>query len=128
MGITLFSDISDERFHELVGLAFERLPKTHREAVKNVAIVVEDEPSEEQRAELKLHCNQTLLGLYQGVPLAKRQGRLDLQPDVITLFKKPLLASVNDERELAQEVYHTLWHEVAHYFGLNHDDIHRREV
>ena len=124
----MISDISDDRFHELVGQAFERLPEVRREAVKNVAIVVEDEPSPEQREELKLHCNQTLLGLYQGVPLAKRQGRTDfLPPDVITLFKSPILASVSSEAELAQEIYHTLWHEVAHYFGLNHDDIHRRE-
>ena len=120
--------ISDERFHELVGKAFERLPEVHREAVKNVAIVLEDEPTPEQREELKLHCNQTLLGLYQGVPLAQRQGRVDMfPPDLITLFKNPILASVNDENQLAEEIYHTLWHEVAHYFGLNHDDIHRLE-
>ena len=111
-----------------MGKAFERLPEVHREAVKNVAIVVEDEPTPEQREELKLHCNQTLLGLYHGVPLAQRQGRTDVfPPDVITLFKDPILASVDDESELAEQIYHTLWHEVAHYFGLNHDDIHRLE-
>jgi len=121
--------VSDERFHELVGQAFDRLPETHREAIKNVAILVEDDPSEEQRVELKLHCNQTLFGLYQGVPLAKRQGRTEMfPPDVITLFKNPILSAASDERELAEQIYHTLWHEVAHYFGLDHDDIHRLEA
>lgn len=120
--------ISDEKFHEMIDRAFERLPQMHRDAVKNVAIVVEDWPSEVQREELQLHCNQTLLGLYTGVPLPKRQGRVnDLPPDVITLFKEPLLAESHDEESLYANIHHTLWHEVAHYFGLDHDQIHKLE-
>lgn len=120
-------DISDEAFHELIDKAFESLPPTHRDAVKNVAIIVEDFPSEEQREQLKLHCDQTLLGLYTGVPLSQRQGRTDLPPDVITLFKQPLLADSTDEKTLYANIHHTLWHEVAHYFGLNHAQIHALE-
>jgi predicted Zn-dependent protease with MMP-like domain len=121
-------DISDKKFQDLIDQAFDRLPKRHREMIKNIAIVTANDPSDDQRAELKLHCNQTLLGLYQGVPLTERQGRTNLYPpDIITLFKNPLLAQSTSERELAEEIYHTLWHEVAHYFGLNHEDIHSRE-
>ena len=120
--------VSDERFHELIDRAFDSLPVRHRDQVKNVAIVTADEPTAEQRRELRLHCNETLLGLYSGVPLTQRQGREPLMPDVITLFKLPLLAQSDDEPELYENIRHTLWHEVAHYFGLNHEDIHHRDV
>lgn len=120
-------DISDEKFHELIDRAFDSLPKVHRDRVKNVAIVTADEPREKQRVDLKLHCNQTLLGLYSGVPLPQRQGREPMVPDVITLFKLPLLAESTSEASLYENIRHTLWHEVAHYYGLDHAKIHELE-
>jgi predicted Zn-dependent protease with MMP-like domain len=120
-------EITDEEFSALIADSLERLPRTHRTAIKNVAIVYEDHPSEEQRVRLKLACNQTLFGLYEGVPLPKRMGTTGYGPDKITIFKGPITASVNSMQELRKEVYHTLWHEVAHYFGLNHDRIHELE-
>lgn len=117
------AEISDTRWHELVDRAFDSLPMAHRDAVKNVAIVLEDDPSETQREELKLRGDQTLLGLYSGVPLPQRHGRTDLPPDVIRLFKNPLLAESWSEAQLYENVRHTLWHEVAHYFGLDHEGI-----
>jgi predicted Zn-dependent protease with MMP-like domain len=119
--------ITDERFQELIDQAFDTLPKTHRDNVKNVAILFADEPTPEQRYELQLRHDQTLLGLYQGVPLAQRQGRQSLLPDRITLFKLPLFARAHNERELQEDIRHTLWHEIAHYYGLNHTDIHKLE-
>jgi predicted Zn-dependent protease with MMP-like domain len=66
--------------------------------------------------------------LYQGVPLARRHGAINsYPPDKITIFKRPMLAYVNSLSELEEQVRHTLWHEVAHYFGLNHDQIHKLE-
>jgi predicted Zn-dependent protease with MMP-like domain len=120
-------EITDESFHKLIDRAFDSLPKVHRDRVKNVAIVTADEPSEKQRIDLKLHCNQTLLGLYSGVPLPQRQGREPMVPDVITLFKLPLLAESTSEASLYENIRHTLWHEVAHYYGLDHDQIHKLE-
>ncbi len=120
-------EITDESFHMLIDRAFDSLPQTHRDRVKNVAIVTADEPSEIQRHDLKLHCNQTLLGLYSGVPLPQRQGREPMVPDVITLFKLPLLAESTSEASLYENIRHTLWHEVAHYYGLDHDQIHKLE-
>ncbi len=119
--------ISDEHFQELIDRAFDSLPKTHRDNVKNVAILFADEPTAEQRYELQLRHDQTLLGLYQGVPLSERQGRQPLLPDRITLFKFPLLMQAGNERELQEAIRHTLWHEIAHYYGLNHTDIHKLE-
>ena len=120
-------DISDERFQQLIDLVFDKLPAEHRDNVKNVAILYEDEPSAEQRVKLQLRHDQTLLGLYEGMPLSQRQGMTRVFPDKITLFKGPLTRGVANENELLAEIYHTLWHEIAHYYGLDHDQIHGLE-
>ena len=82
--------VSDEHFQALIDKAFDSLPKTHRDRVQNVAILFADEPTLEQREELQLRHDQTLLGLYQGIPLSRRQGQMTTLPDRITLFKFPL--------------------------------------
>ncbi len=116
-------NISDELFQELIDKAFDSLPRVHRDRVQNVAILFADEPDAEQRRELQLRHDQTLLGLYQGIPLSHRQGRPTLLPDRITLFKLPLLHQAHDLPSLQEAIRHTLWHEIAHYYGLNHDQI-----
>ncbi|HSW98617.1 MAG TPA: metallopeptidase family protein [Candidatus Saccharimonadales bacterium] len=119
--------VSDDEFADLIDQAFGQLPKAHRQAVKNVAIVYADDPTPAQRRQLRLACNQTLYGLYEGVPLARRQGLTNLPPDKITIFKGPMERDAADLASLRQEIHHTLWHEVAHYFGLDHAAIHRLE-
>lgn len=121
-------EVSDEQFDQMISEAIDHLPKTHMSAIKNLAIVYADEPTEDQRIELQLQCNQTLFGLYEGVPLARRHGAINnFPPDKITIFKNPMLHYVNTLEELKEQVRHTLWHEVAHYFGLDHDQIHKLE-
>lgn len=115
--------LTEEKWHELVDRAFDSLPEPHRSAVANVAIVLEDDPTDYHREISKITNHQTLLGLYTGVPLPERHGRNDISPDVITLFKNPLLGMSHDEATLYENIRHTLWHEVAHYFGLDHDQI-----
>ena len=119
--------VSDDQFAALIAEAFERLPKTHRKAIKNVAILYADEPTPLQREQLRLRDDQTLFGLYEGTPLPRRHGRTLYMPDKITLFKLPMLAAVATAAELREQIYHTLWHEVAHYFGLDHKMIRDRE-
>jgi predicted Zn-dependent protease with MMP-like domain len=121
------NNISDDHFQELIDRAFDSLPEIHRDRVQNVAILFADEPTPEQRYELQLRHDQTLLGLYQGVPLSQRQGRQSFLPDRITLFKWPLLMQAQDEKGLYDAIRHTLWHEIAHYYGLNHDKIRELE-
>ena len=118
--------MSDDDFQVLVTAAMDSLPKQF-EKVKNVAIIVEDEPTPEQRARLHLVNGQTLYGLYEGVPLPQRQGQAKLLPDKITLFKTPLSMHVNDARQLQEAIRHTLWHELAHYYGLDHPRIRELE-
>ena len=120
-------DISDEGFQALIDKALEELPGEHVRNIKNVAILYEEEPTPEQRAKNNLRPDQTLLGLYEGLPLSERQGSTRIYPDKITLFKGPLSRRVDSLPALKEEIKHTLWHEIAHYYGLNHDDIAAKE-
>lgn len=120
-------EVSGDQFAALIAQAMDELPREHMDAVKNVAVVWDDEPSDAQRERSQLRDNQTLLGVYEGVPLAFRQGRTDYPPSKITLYRGPISRSVNTEGELKEQVKHTIWHELAHYFGLNHQQIHDLE-
>lgn len=113
--------LSQTEFESLVAMAMDRLPKKYRQHIANVVFVVEDQPSSEQRKKLSLGNHQSLYGLYEGIPLPQRGAGYNLVlPDKITLFKQPLEASCRNQTELAAAIMHTLWHEVGHYFGLNH--------
>ncbi|MGB4758676.1 MAG: metallopeptidase family protein [Candidatus Saccharimonadales bacterium] len=120
-------EVATEQFQEFVDKAVDSLPETHREAIKNVGFFVMDEPSEEQLERGDVHAGYTLLGLYEGVPLAARQGRTGFMPDKITIFQKPHEHMANSIEELKESIRHTVWHEVAHYFGLDHDAIAKLE-
>lgn len=119
--------VSDEDFQKLIDQALTELPGEHVKNIKNIAILYEDRPTPEQRMKLQLRQDQTLLGLYEGTPLPQRQGMTRLLPDKITLFKEPLSYNANTEAELKEAIKHTLWHEIAHYYGLDHDRIHELE-
>ena len=118
---------TDDDFQSMITNGIEALPKLYQQNIQNVAFLVEDEPSPKQRQELGLRCNQTLFGLYQGVPLPVRQGTTSLLPDIITIFKRPIEGVSKNQAEVAEQVRHTVWHEVAHYYGLDHMRIHELE-
>jgi len=116
--------LSDEQFGEVLNQAIAAIPKPYNQHLQNVAFIIEDFPSQDQRQKLKLYPNETLFGLYEGIPLPARGGREPLLPDKITIFKVPLLAVSQNLVQLREHVGHTVWHEVAHYYGLNHQRIH----
>lgn len=120
-------EVSDEEFQRLIDEALRELPGDHVANIKNVAILYEEEPTAEQRDKLRLAGNQTLLGLYEGTPLPQRQGMTRLLPDKITLFKLPLCYQADSLAKLKESIKHTLWHEIAHYYGLDHRRIHELE-
>ncbi len=98
------------------------------EQAKNVGIVIADEPTPEQREKLKLRGNETLFGLYEGIPLTKRNNNYSgVLPDKITLFKLPMARHASTLEELQEEIHKTLWHELAHHFGLEHSHIRELE-
>jgi predicted Zn-dependent protease with MMP-like domain len=121
------TEISNEEFQELINQALISLPGVHAKGIKNVAILYEEDPTESQRLNTNLQPHQTLLVLYEGVPLSQRQGHQPLLPDKITLFKGPLTRQANTLEDLKKEIHHTLWHEIANYYGLDHKAIHGLE-
>jgi predicted Zn-dependent protease with MMP-like domain len=120
--------VSDEQFQGLIREAMASLSKDHLKRLENVAILYEYDPTPEQRMQLALRHYQTLFGLYEGVPLTKRQGVTKILPDKITLFKNPICMVTNNIAELKEQIRHTLWHEIAHYYGLNHENINKLET
>jgi predicted Zn-dependent protease with MMP-like domain len=119
--------VSDKQFHELINEALESLPGEHAQGIKNIAILMQDDPTPEQRVKLQLRDDQTLFGLYEGIPLSRRQGTTQVLPDKITLFKGPIERSAQTLPALKEQIRHTLWHEIAHYYGLDHPRIHELE-
>jgi predicted Zn-dependent protease with MMP-like domain len=119
--------ITDKEYEELITLGINAIPPLYQKYLQNVAFIVEDVPTEEQRVRLNLYPNETLFGLYEGVPLPQRGGMTKLLPDKITLFKLPMLSVCTSYDELKEMIRHTIWHEVAHYYGLNHKRIHELE-
>ncbi len=119
---------TDDDFSALISQAMDELPVHYIEGLDNVAITYGDEPDAEQRRKLKLRGGQSLLGLYEGVPLTKRGAGYNLVlPDKITLFKIPIFQSAMNAEDFYQQIKHTLWHEIAHYYGLDHYRIHEIE-
>jgi len=117
--------VSLDEFQDIINTSIASLPKAYVDRLENVAFIVEDYPSVEQRRQLELRNDQTLFGLYEGVPLSRRQGTTKLLPDKITIFKQPIEAMSTSLPELRTQVAKTVWHEVAHYYGLNHDQINK---
>lgn len=116
--------LTDEQFDALITRAMDELPQQYIRGLENVVIVMADEPTPEQHDKMKLGNHSLLLGLYEGVPLTDRgNGYTFVLPDKITLFKNQILQVVNSEQELFEQIKRTLWHEIAHYYGLDHDRI-----
>ena len=119
---------TDEEFDALISQAMDELPPERIKGLDNIAITYADLPTEYQIQKLKLRGDRLLLGLYEGIPLTKRGAGYNLVlPDKITLFKLPLAQISRDEADFRYQIKHPLWHEIAHFYGLNHDDIRARE-
>ena len=120
--------LSDEQFDALITRAMDELPQEYIHDMKNVAIVMADEPDEYQSTRSGLREHHVLLGLFEGIPRIMQTGNESgILPSKITLFKHGLLLVTNNEVDLFEQIKRTLWHEIAHYYGLNHDHIHNLE-
>jgi predicted Zn-dependent protease with MMP-like domain len=121
--------VTDKEFDEIISQAMDELPLEYIDRLNNIVVTYDDEPSSDQKEKLRLRCNQSLFGLYEGIPLTKRgAGYNFVLPDKITIFKKPILQFSHDLQSFKAQVKHTLWHEIAHYYGLDHDRIHDIEA
>lgn len=112
--------MNPDEFDRLVEWAYARIPRRFRRRLQNVALVVEAEPSPAQLAEAGVRPGSTLLGLYQGRPLTSRSVFESFaMPDRITIFQGPHERLARGHAHLEQLVEETVWHEVAHYFGMD---------
>jgi predicted Zn-dependent protease with MMP-like domain len=112
-------------FEQLVEEALATIPRRFRDAIRNVAVIVEDEPAPELLDEMGIEPPDTLFGLYQGTPLTERQwAHGNDVPDRILVFQRPIEdACEGDEDEIVAEVGMTVIHEFGHYFGLSEEEI-----
>ena len=111
-------------FDALVADALAGIPSQFRDALANLAISVESEPSPALLREMEIEPPDTLLGLYQGTPLTERGASYgNALPDRILLFQGPLERASEDEDDLIVAIGETLIHEIGHYFGLSEEEI-----
>jgi predicted Zn-dependent protease with MMP-like domain len=107
--------VSAERFEELVDAALGEIPESMLDQIENCVVLVQDEPEPELG---------DLLGYYDGIPLSERTTQYaGALPDRILIFSGPLCRMVSSEEELAEEIRITVWHEVAHYFGIDDHEL-----
>lgn len=116
--------MTSERFGQLVEDALRSIPQQFRDALQNIAIVIEPAPTAAQLQEVEADPGDTLLGLFEGTPLTERQwasgNRL---PDKVTLFQQPIEDASDDEDDVVVAIGETLIHELGHYFGLSEEEI-----
>ncbi len=112
--------MTPDDFDRLVAAAYARIPAPFRRRLKNVAVVVAPEPSPQQLARGRTPRGSTLLGLYEGRPLTHRSVFDSFtMPDRITIFQGPHERLARGPADLVRMVEDTVWHEVAHYFGMD---------
>lgn len=119
--------VSREEFEALVEQALEQLPDDFKAALENVAVMVEEEPSEEDLEEVGIDPDDPesdeLFGLYQGVPLTERDTFYSALPDRVLVFRGPILRACETRREVVREIRETVQHELGHYFGMEEEDL-----
>ena len=111
-----------DRFDRVVDRAVASIPEPFRSALDEIALVIADEPTPEQLRENEMGPDETLYGLYEGVPLDEWGGDWVPVPTRILLFRLPLEMDYPDPLDLADEVRITILHELAHHLGIEDED------
>ncbi len=118
--------MTKEKFEEIVREGIEAIPERFLKKLDNVDICIEEEPTSYQLEKMKTKKGFLIFGLYEGVPQTKRGHYSQVLPDKITIFKKPIEEVAKSEDEIKEVVKNTVWHEIAHHFGLNEQRV--REI
>jgi len=117
-----------EVFEKLVADGVKLIPDEFRDKLDNVSIFVEDLPTQAQAQKVKLRRGHTLFGLYEGIPQTKRsRDYVGVLPDKITIFKLPIEAHSRSEEDVKRIVADTVWHEIAHHFGMSEKEVRAAE-
>ena len=116
--------LTREQFTRLVEEALREIPRRFRDAMKNVAVVVEEEPPPALLAEMEVGPDDPLFGLYQGIPLPQRGwGYGNALPDRISIYQFPIEDACEDDDEISDCIAETVIHEFGHYFGMSEEEI-----
>jgi predicted Zn-dependent protease with MMP-like domain len=121
--------VNREQFEGLLEEALERLPRRYKRYLTNIAITVEDYPTDEEKGRLTSK-QELLLGLFSGTPYPGKGGFFDIPspfPDRIILFQKNIEAISSSDEDLVQQIKATLVHEIGHYFGLSERELRKHE-
>lgn len=119
--------MTDKEFEEIVKEGIKNIPPKFLERLNNVDIVIEEEPNYYQLEKLKLKENSLIFGLYQGVPQTQRSSYGQVLPDKITIFRKPIEEVARSKEEIKKIVRDTVWHEIAHHFGMSEKRVREAE-
>jgi predicted Zn-dependent protease with MMP-like domain len=115
-------------FREMVEAGVADIPERFLRKLDNVSVVVEDEPTPEQMKKLNLRPGWTLFGLYEGVPQISRGSNYGaVLPDKITIFQKPIEQAARSFDDVREIVKNTVWHEIAHHFGMGEREVRQAE-
>jgi len=120
------ADMTYEEFENLVKEGIEAIDEKFLQRLKNVDIVIEDNPSPEQIHKLRLR-GALLFGLYEGIPLTKREQYGQVLPDKITIFKNPIEQAFVTPDAIRKAIKDTVWHEIAHHFGMDEHQVRSAE-
>jgi predicted Zn-dependent protease with MMP-like domain len=113
-----------QEFSALVEEALADIPLRFRKAMKNVAVVIEDEPPPDILEELEVDPDDTLFGLYQGTPLTERRWDYgNTLPDRISIYQHPIEDACETDDDIRACVAETVIHEFGHYFGMSEEEI-----
>ena len=116
--------VTPEEFHEMMEEAIETIPQEFKDKIDNLAFIVEPYPSEDDLDRLELNDGYSLLGLYSGIPYTGRSTwYAGVTPDRIILFQENIQMRCNTIPQLKEMIRETVVHEVAHYFGMNEDEV-----
>jgi len=120
--------MDEKKFEKLVNEGIGAIPEKFLRLLDNVVVVVEDDVSEETRQKMGMKDDECLFGLYEGVSKIRRGGGyFGVLPDKITIFKLPILEAAATLEEAREIVKNTVWHEIAHHFGMEEQEIHEAE-
>jgi len=117
-----------EKFEALVNEGMKAIPEEFLNKLDNVVIVIEDEPSPSQLKKLRVGYGSSLFGLYEGIPRNRRSNYAQVVPDKITIFKRPIEDHARSEQEVREMVSNTVWHEIAHHFGLDEEEVRKADL
>ena len=115
--------ITNQEFIRLVRQTYIDMPPNVVQRLDNVDVVVEEWPRTD--VQNLTTGDESLLGVYHGVPLTEREGGDPMLPDLIVIYRQPILRSCSTRTEAEHEIKVTLWHEIGHYLGMSEDDLDR---